>query len=61
MRFLVECQRDNNKKEEKKEEFTCPQGVGNGNYADPATCRRFYQVFSYLMIKLFIHKLGKIF
>ncbi|KAL0267516.1 UNVERIFIED_CONTAM: hypothetical protein PYX00_009768 [Menopon gallinae] len=29
------------KKEEK--EFTCPEDAGNGNYADPATCRRFYQ------------------
>lgn len=25
--------------------FTCPEVGGNGNYADPATCRRFYQVF----------------
>ncbi|XP_031636611.1 uncharacterized protein LOC116349354 [Contarinia nasturtii] len=24
-------------------EFKCPSGYGNGNYADPATCRRFYQ------------------
>lgn len=29
------------KKEEK--EFLCPEGAGNGNFADPATCRRFYQ------------------
>ncbi|KAL1397416.1 hypothetical protein pipiens_002521 [Culex pipiens pipiens] len=28
-------------KEEK--EFKCPEGYGNGNFADPATCRRFYQ------------------
>lgn len=28
----------------KKEEFVCPIGFGNGNFADPATCRRFYQV-----------------
>ncbi|XP_031350158.1 uncharacterized protein LOC116175912 isoform X2 [Photinus pyralis] len=27
----------------KDEEFTCPEGLGNGNYADPQTCRRFYQ------------------
>lgn len=27
------------------EPFTCPEVGGNGNYADPATCRRFYQVF----------------
>ncbi|CAD7090070.1 unnamed protein product [Hermetia illucens] len=24
-------------------EFECPSAVGNGNYADPKTCRRFYQ------------------
>lgn len=29
-----------------KEEFTCPSHIANGNYADPATCRRFYQVNS---------------
>lgn len=29
--------------EKKNEEFTCPEDVGNGNFADPATCRRFYQ------------------
>lgn len=28
---------------EKHEEFACPSGYGNGNYADPVTCRRFYQ------------------
>lgn len=27
------------------ETFVCPEVGGNGNYADPATCRRFYQVF----------------
>lgn len=26
------------------ETFVCPESGGNGNYADPATCRRFYQV-----------------
>jgi hypothetical protein len=31
-------------KEKEKEEFVCPTNVGNGNFADPATCRRFYQV-----------------
>jgi hypothetical protein len=31
-----------------KEEFECPTNVGNGNFADPVTCRRFYQVTSYL-------------
>lgn len=29
----------------KAEEFVCPAGFGNGNFADPATCRRFYQVY----------------
>lgn len=28
-----------------KEEYECPTNVGNGNFADPVTCRRFYQVF----------------
>lgn len=33
------------KKDDKKEaEFQCPEAVGNGNFADPSTCRRFYQV-----------------
>lgn len=27
-----------------KVEFKCPTDYGNGNFADPATCRRFYQV-----------------
>lgn len=26
-----------------KEEFECPTNDGNGNFADPVTCRRFYQ------------------
>ncbi|TDG39021.1 hypothetical protein AWZ03_014557, partial [Drosophila navojoa] len=26
-----------------KEEFQCPSHIANGNYADPVTCRRFYQ------------------
>ncbi|KDR24193.1 uncharacterized protein LOC110828651 [Zootermopsis nevadensis] len=26
-----------------EKEFICPEGAGNGNFADPATCRRFYQ------------------
>ncbi|XP_037935007.1 chitin deacetylase 1 [Teleopsis dalmanni] len=29
--------------QKEKEEFQCPSTIGNGNYADPATCRRFYQ------------------
>lgn len=35
-----------------KEEFECPTNTGNGNFADPVTCRRFYQVFI-RMIQLF--------
>ncbi|XP_063236003.1 chitin deacetylase 1 [Bacillus rossius redtenbacheri] len=31
------------KADEKDKEFECPETTGNGNYADPATCRRFYQ------------------
>lgn len=31
-------------KDKDKEEFECPPNVGNGNFADPVTCRRFYQV-----------------
>ncbi|XP_068632474.1 chitin deacetylase 1 [Battus philenor] len=35
----VNCQ-----KVKEEEEFVCPEGTtGNGNFADPATCRRFYQ------------------
>lgn len=30
--------------ENPEETFACPETGGNGNYADPATCRRFYQV-----------------
>ncbi|CAK9825020.1 Chitin deacetylase 1 [Anthophora retusa] len=39
------CAQKNGKKDEerKDEEFKCPEGQGNGNFADPATCRRFYQ------------------
>ncbi|KAK9870336.1 hypothetical protein WA026_006421 [Henosepilachna vigintioctopunctata] len=39
---IVHCQADKKTKEDGKE-FECPQQVGNGNFADPATCRRFYQ------------------
>nr|XP_022914544.1 uncharacterized protein LOC111425024 [Onthophagus taurus] len=39
---VVHCQRKEPEKQEQKE-FECPQGVGNGNFADPQTCRRFYQ------------------
>ena len=38
--LAAECQQ---KKPDEKE-FVCPEGAGNGNFADPATCRRFYQV-----------------
>lgn len=30
-----------------REEFLCPTNFGNGNYADPATCRRFYQASTF--------------
>lgn len=44
-KFLVCGQKNAKKDEERKdEEFKCPEGQGNGNFADPATCRRFYQV-----------------
>lgn len=32
------------KDKDDKKEFECPENGGNGNFADPATCRRFYQV-----------------
>lgn len=39
--FTVQSQKD----KDAAEEFVCPEGTqGNGNFADPATCRRFYQV-----------------
>lgn len=48
------------KDKDDKKEFECPENGGNGNFADPATCRRFYQVklaaqfnLKYLSIKLF--------
>lgn len=48
--FAVKCQNQNDnrrpppKEDKKQEEFTCPEATGSGNFADPATCRRFYQV-----------------
>lgn len=36
-----------------KVEFKCPSGYGNGNFADPATCRRFYQVSFFRLRLLF--------
>ncbi|KAI4463980.1 chitin deacetylase-like 4 [Holotrichia oblita] len=39
---IVQAQRKQEVKVEEKE-FECPHDVGNGNYADPQTCRRFYQ------------------
>lgn len=35
-------------------EFKCPEGYGSGNFADPVTCRRFYQVSSILSLFSFI-------
>jgi len=40
----VHCQKNKKDEDKKDEEFRCPEGQGNGNFADPATCRRFYQV-----------------
>lgn len=40
-----------------KEEFECPTNWGNGNFADPVTCRRFYQVDEKLRQLYNIHKL----
>jgi hypothetical protein len=37
-----------------EKEFICPEGAGNGNFADPATCRRFYQVKLELLKKLLL-------
>jgi len=42
--FSVHCQKNKKDDDKKDEEFKCPEGQGNGNFADPATCRRFYQV-----------------
>ncbi|KYN02697.1 hypothetical protein ALC62_06497 [Cyphomyrmex costatus] len=39
----VYCQKNKKDEDKKDEEFRCPEGQGNGNFADPATCRRFYQ------------------
>lgn len=49
--FSVHAQADRKPKaeEKKSEEFLCPEGVGNGNFADPATCRRFYQVIFWII------------
>jgi len=37
-----------------EETFVCPEVGGNGNYADPATCRRFYQVFCFFLARFFL-------
>jgi len=39
-------------KDKEKEEFECPANAGNGNFADPVTCRRFYQVSKFSAIVL---------
>ncbi|KAJ8973861.1 hypothetical protein NQ317_016873 [Molorchus minor] len=44
--FAVKSQNDQKKAkadDKKNEEYECPHSTGNGNYADPATCKRFYQ------------------
>jgi len=43
----VHCQKNKKDEDKKDEEFRCPEGQGNGNFADPATCRRFYQVIKF--------------
>jgi len=43
----VHCQKNKKDDDKKDEEFRCPEGQGNGNFADPATCRRFYQVIKF--------------
>lgn len=45
--LLVHCQKNKKDEDKKDEEFRCPEGQGNGNFADPATCRRFYQVIKF--------------
>lgn len=35
---------EKSKRETANEDFICPEGQGNGNFADPASCKRFYQV-----------------
>nr|XP_023029804.1 uncharacterized protein LOC111517773 [Leptinotarsa decemlineata] len=44
----VTSQNDQKKGKADGKEFECPQSTGNGNYADPATCKRFYQLIIYL-------------
>ncbi|CAH0702359.1 unnamed protein product [Spodoptera exigua] len=47
MRILLICAiliNGSYQQKDKPEDFVCPEGTqGNGNFADPATCRRFYQ------------------
>lgn len=50
--FPVHCQKNKKDEDKKDEEFRCPEGQGNGNFADPATCRRFYQVIYIIIINL---------
>lgn len=50
--FFISVHSQKSKKDEDKkdEEFRCPEGQGNGNFADPATCRRFYQVIAWFTL-----------
>lgn len=42
---MVNFSASSQEKAKEAEQFVCPEGTqGNGNFADPATCRRFYQV-----------------
>jgi hypothetical protein len=38
------CVAGHREKRAEEKEYLCPEGEGNGNFADPVTCRRFYQV-----------------
>ncbi|KAF5300043.1 hypothetical protein FQR65_LT09300 [Abscondita terminalis] len=40
---IVNAQRNETRSRQTTEDFLCPENLGNGNYADPQTCRRFYQ------------------
>lgn len=54
LNFSALGQKGKKDQEEKKDEqFKCPEGQGNGNFADPATCRRFYQVILSLIVYTF--------
>ncbi|KAF4521597.1 hypothetical protein B566_EDAN001317 [Ephemera danica] len=41
--FVATTSQGHREKRAEEKDFICPEGEGNGNFADPATCRRFYQ------------------